>query len=274
VVGSVAQDEVVRLRQRLREGGHLDAEGRQQRLGGGGANTALPLRHAGHDVVLVAPVGEDAVGDWLLAALSEAGVDPVALARVPGESTRSLVLVDPEGERTVVNLHRCRESGPPERVRALTADALYVRSRELDLADVLAAQLPRALVVAQVPPLARGARPAHVLVGSESDLSPEALADPWAAGRAVAGETLRWVVITRGASGAQAFRPGERLDAPAPRVDAVDSTAAGDVFAAGLLHALVQGRPMAEALRCAVAWGAATVACPGLPGAEAIRRLS
>ena len=273
MLGSVAQDEVVRLRQRLREGCHLDAESRRLRLGGGGANTAIPLRHAGHDVVLVAPVGLDPVGDWLLAALRDAGVDAAGLLRVPGESTRSLVLVDPEGERTVVNLRRCRESGPPERVRALAADVVYIRSRELDLAELLASHLARSLVVAQVPPLESGARPAHVLLGSESDLPAGVLADPWAAGRAVAGETLRWVVVTRGARGAQAFGPEERLDVAAPRVEAVDTTAAGDVFAAGLLHALALGRAMPEALRCAVAWGAATVACAGLPEAGTIRRL-
>ena len=40
VVGSLAQDDVVWLRQPLREGHHLDARQRKLRLGGGGANTA------------------------------------------------------------------------------------------------------------------------------------------------------------------------------------------------------------------------------------------
>jgi len=273
VVGSVAQDDVVALRQPLSAGRHLDATGRKLRLGGGGANTAIPLSHAGHEVVLVAPVGADAVAEWLLARLQAATVDVSAVARVPGGSTRSLVLVDPGGERTIVNLERCREAGPPLRLSLIEADAVYVRSRDLDLAGLLAEVAERSLVVAHVPPLDQGSRPAHVLVGSESDLPPEFLDDPWSAGRAIAGEGLRLVVVTRGPRGAEAFGASERVAVPAAAVAVVDSTAAGDVFAAGLVHALVLGRPTRAALETATAWGAATVACPGVPSRETIEGL-
>jgi sugar/nucleoside kinase (ribokinase family) len=53
----------------------------------------------------------------------------------------------------------------------------------------------------------------------------------------------------------------------------VDSTAAGDVFAAGLVHALAEGRKTRAALETAVAWGAAAVACPGVPSRETIQGL-
>lgn len=274
VVGSVAQDEVVWLRQPLRPGGHLDAVRRTLRLGGGGANTAIPLRHAGHRVALLAPIGGDPAGEWLIARLEAAGLDVSMLSRRPGESTRSLVLVDPDGERTIVNLCRCQEDGPPDRLAAIAADAVYVRSRDLELAPLLARCLGQALVVAHLPPLAAGLRPATVLVGSASDLPADVLADPWSAGREVAGDPLRWVVVTHGAQGAVAYGPGVQHRAAAPAVAVVDSTAAGDVFAAGLVHALVEGRPMEAALRLAVAWGATAVGCEGLPAAETIRSLS
>jgi sugar/nucleoside kinase (ribokinase family) len=273
VVGSVAQDDVVTLRQPLRAGCHLDAAGRSLRLGGGGANTAIPLRRAGHRVVLVAAVGADWVAEWLLAELRAAGIDVSAIAGVPGDSTRSLVLVDPGGERTIVNLRRCREAGPPLRLSSLEADALYARSRDLDLAGLLAEAAERSLVVAHIPPHEAGSRPAHVLVGSETDLSPDFLADPWAGGRRIAGAGLRLVVVTRGPRGATAFGASERVAVPAPAVPVVDSTAAGDVFAAGLVHALVLGRPTRAAIETAVAWGAAAVACPGVPSRETIEGL-
>jgi ribokinase len=274
VVGSVAQDDVVTLLQPLAPGRHLDATARRLRLGGGGANTAIPLSHAGHQVRLLAPVGADAAADWLLEGLGAAGVDISGIARVKGDSTRSLVLVEPGGERTIVNLHRCREEGPPRRLAAVEKDVVYVRSREVDLRDLLDEAKDRSLVVAHVPPVAQGARPAHVLVGSESDLPPAFLADPWARGLEVAGEALRLVVVTRGPRGAEAFAEGERIAVPAPVVRrVVDSTAAGDVFAAGLVHALALGRPARAALETAVAWGAAAVACPSVPGREAIQAL-
>jgi sugar/nucleoside kinase (ribokinase family) len=273
VVGSIAQDDVVNLRQPLRAGGHLDARERRLRLGGGGANTAIPLRHAGHEVTLVAPVGADAVAEWLLAKLQAADIDVTAVARVPDDSTRSLVRVDPGGERTIVNLHRCRETGPPARLASLEAHAVYVRSRDLDVAPLLAAAMLRSLVVAHLPPVDAGSRPAHVLVGSESDLLPEFLADPWRAGREIAGPALRLVVVTRGDRGAEAFSAAGHESVPAPRVRVVDSTAAGDVFAAGLVHSLVEGGSTRAALETAAAWGAAAVACPGVPSQETIEGL-
>lgn len=273
VVGSVAEDEVLSLSHPLREGSHLDATTRERRLGGGAANTAVPLRHAGHEVVVLSPLGTDDTGDWLLGQLREAGVDTSGIVRVDGESTRSLVLVDPEGERTVVNVHRCREESLPERLARIEADALYVRSREADLAEPMATIARRATVVAHLPPLARGARPAHVLLGSESDLPEAFVGDPWDAGEGIAGSLLRWVVMTMGAHGAEAVSAEERIAAPAPSVNAVDTTGAGDVFAAGLVHALLDERPMPQALDTAVAWGTAAAACRGLPGRDAIRAL-
>jgi sugar/nucleoside kinase (ribokinase family) len=273
IVGSVAEDEVLTLPGPLREGRHLDAKERQRRLGGGGANTAVPLRHAGHEVVLVSPLGTDEAGDWLLGELQEAGVDTSGIVRVEGRSTRSIVLVDPEGERTVVNVHRCRDERLAERLGRFEADALYVRSREADLAEPMARLARRATVVAHVPPLTRGARPAHVLVGSASDLPEPFVGDPWDAGEGVAGSLLRWVVMTMGAHGAEAVSAEERIAAPAPPVDVVDTTAAGDVFAAGLVHALLDARPMPQALDTAVAWGAAAAACRGLPAVDTIREL-
>lgn len=273
VVGSVALDEVVALAQPLQEGRHLDATRRERRLGGGAANTAVPLRHAGHEVFVVSPIGTDETGDWLLAELGTVGIDTSAVVRVPGDSTRSLVLVDPRGERTIVNLRRCVEEGPPVRLRDLKVDAVYVRSREADLSELLAELARRTTVVAHVPPLVPGARPAHVLLGSQADLPAAFVADPWDPAEAVAGPLLRWVVITRGAHGAEAVSAEERIATPTPAVEVVDTTGAGDVFGAGLVHALVLGREMPAALEIAAAWGAAAAAAAGLPDRDTIGAL-
>jgi sugar/nucleoside kinase (ribokinase family) len=275
VVGSVARDEVAALHEPLREGAHLEGESRGSRLGGGGANTAVALARAGHRAVLVAPVGDDALGDALVAELAASRVDTSLILRVPGASTWSLVLVTEGGERTIVNLNRTREPAPPRRLLEVEARCLYVRSRALDLAPLLAERARDCLVVAHMPPLEAGARPARVLVASESDLDRAALADPFATGGRVAGNLLEWVVVTHGARGATAHGPsGVVVEAAAPQVEPVDSTGAGDAFAAGLVHALTGGAPMAEALGTACRWGAEAVRWPtsALPE-EAVARL-
>lgn len=278
VVGSVAADEVVRLSEPVRVGAHLEGRATGHRLGGGGANTAVALVAAGHQVSLVTAVGDDAAGAWQLAELAAAGVDTSQIARVAGPSTRSIVMIDPEGERTIVNLGRVREAGPPRRLLDLPADLVYVRTRSTDLAPLLA-KVARAIpVIAHVPPLGEGIAPSHIVLGSASDLSPAVLADPLAAARRVAGERLHWMVLTQGAQGARALpTAGKALAVAAPKVAAKDSTGAGDAFAAGLCHGLGAGKgavaldesAMAAALAEAVRWGSEKVRHDGsaLPAA-------
>jgi sugar/nucleoside kinase (ribokinase family) len=93
-------------------------------------------------------------------------------------------------------------------------------------------------------------------------------------GAIVAGEPLRWVVVTAGPAGARAFSSTETLAVPAERIETVDTTGAGDAFAAGLVHALVGGQPMPKALALAVRLGteATRYAGSAMPG-EAVRRI-
>jgi len=263
VVGSVASDEVVRLTGRCREGAHLSGVPQAVRLGGGGANTASALAAAGHDVALVCAIGEDAAGDWQLEQLRGRAVDVSAIRRVAGPSTRSLLLIDPRGERTIVNLGRAREAEPPRRLLDLPADLVYVRTSAAGLAPLLAEKGRQCPVVAHIPPLDPGNLPAHVVVASESDLEGAALADPYAAARLAAGAGMGWMVLTRGGLGARAFSAGRVLDCAAPAAEAVDSTGAGDAFAAGLCHALARGEAMDRALAVAVRWGSAKVGQDG-----------
>ena len=274
VVGSVACDEVVRLKEPLARGVHLNGVRSGVRLGGGGANTAVALAAAGHHTTLVSSVGRDSEGDTLVAELARAGVDTSAIARCDRPTTHSIVLVDPDGERTVVNVARCEEDVPPERLLAIPADVVFVRSRRRDLGPLLARRIGECMVVAHVPPIVPGGCPAHVLVGSAPDLSPEDGRAPLAMGAVVAGDRLRWVVVTAGPAGARAFSSAETLVAPAERVETVDTTGAGDAFAAGLVHALVAGQPMAQALALAVRFGTeATRFAGSVMPAEAVRRL-
>jgi len=274
ILGSVALDEVLRVDGALRVSSHGCATRVGDRIGGGAAGVAIPLARLGHRASIVAPVGRDAAGDRLIAELNEAGVDTDAVRRVPGESTRSVVLVDDAGERTILNLHRCAEPTPPTRLLELGADCVYVRSRLPNLAPLLSRALSRARVVAHVPPCEAGERSAHVLVGSESDLPRSWLEGPFEAGLAVAGSSLEHVVITRGSAGATAYARDDARNVPAPQVSVADTTGAGDAFAAGLIHGLVSGVGMHRAVEVAVAWGAESTrwASSVLPP-EAIPRL-
>jgi sugar/nucleoside kinase (ribokinase family) len=262
VVGSVSWDEVALLQAPLERGTHNAARGLGRRIGGGAANTAMALARGGDRPVVISAVGADRDGDQLVAELASIGVEVGCIDRQGPQTTRSLILLEGDGERTVVNL--ARASVPlPEDLATRPAACCYVRSADPALTEVLRIRTRSSLVVSHIPPLKPDFRPAQVLLGSASDLGASFLADPYAAGLDVAGEPLEWVVITRGAEGAAAYCVDRVIERPAPRVRAVDTTGAGDVFAAGLVHGLARGQPMEEALEIAVAWGAASVRYEG-----------
>ncbi len=262
IIGSVSWDEVVRLYTPLRTGSHNDGRWLGRRIGGGAANTGMALARAGDRVLLVSAVGADPDGEKLEAELARMGLDLTHLDRLAQATTRSLVMLDSEGERTIVNLARAEVPLPPD-LAGFPADCFYARSADPALTPVLGELARSALVVAHVPPLKEGFRPVRVLVGSASDLDATFLTHPFTAGRQVAGDTLEWMVITYGPDGAKAFGADRVVEMKSPVVKVVDSTGAGDVFAAGLCHALASGMVMEAALETAVAWGSASVQYEG-----------
>ncbi|HEC15938.1 MAG TPA: carbohydrate kinase [Sedimenticola sp.] len=256
IIGSVAEDRVIFLRSPLREGAHLEGEERGRRLGGGAANTGGALAHAGHHVMPVCAIGNDPAGRWILDRLHAIHFDLTLVRTVEGLSTRSIVMLDSAGERTIINLSRAREAEPPARILDVPADCLFVRNRDPDLAPLLEARTRDCLVIAHMPPFAGESRPAQILVTSESDLEPEMQEDPFELGRRVAGDRLEWVIVTRGRLGASAYSANQRLSVPAPDAGVIDTTGAGDAFAAGLIHGLTAGQTMTRALETGCAWGA------------------
>jgi len=102
-----------------------------------------------------------------------------------------------------------------------------------------------------------------VLVGYDGPVDTDS-----AAGLA-ASLTVKSVVVTLGSSGALVMQDGSATHVPAPVVEPLDSTAAGDSFCAALADRLVGGEDLVAATRWAVQVGAATTlrvgAQPSLP---------
>jgi sugar/nucleoside kinase (ribokinase family) len=94
------------------------------------------------------------------------------------------------------------------------------------------------------------------------------LPDPEAGLKALA-EICGIAVVKLGARGAMALQDGQVLHVPAPSVESLDATGAGDNFNAGFLHAWLQKRPLGEALRLGVACGSFATRAIGGTGAQA-----
>ncbi|MDQ4214359.1 carbohydrate kinase family protein [Microbacterium capsulatum] len=271
-----------------RPGGDGVATHQRTGFGGSAANTAVVLQRLGIDVALLACIGDDDWGTAALSGISETGVDTRLVRRTVAEGTSlNVVAVTPDGERTMLayrgasplldvdavperfgrHLHLSGYAllGDPQRAAAFVAArraratgatvSLDVPVDPTACAEELLALLPLVDV------LVIGAEEARALTGA---------GDERAALRALAARGPAVVAMKRGADGALLHADGTFTDLPAPRVDVVDSTGAGDSFGAGLVFALLRGADPGTACAFATACGAAAVAVRGagasLPG--------
>ncbi|KLV03383.1 ribokinase [Photobacterium aquae] len=261
LVANLNCDRVLQLEEPLLSGGrhHYQDEGR--RLGGGGANTGLGLVWAGHNVSLVSQVGRDETADWLLAEASLVGLNCALLQRNDIVTPELLLLMTPDGERTIIRPGRPEFvlPAPPSFKRW---DALYVNSSAIGIeawAEMALADTDT-LVVAQLPK-SDESRPCHVLITSRSDLLAHTGfdGDVWGYGWRIAGEHLRYVVVTDGGNGATAYSQDGKVSVPALPVDVVDTTGAGDNFAGGMIHGLLSGHDIATSMTEGAQWAAFAV---------------
>ncbi|MFJ5830341.1 ribokinase [Streptomyces sp. NPDC093089] len=239
--------------------------------GGKGANQAVAAARAGAEVAMIGAVGADDFGARLRATLEHCAVDTDLLRTVEGPSGTAHIVVDDEGGNAIVVV-----PGANGTVASLT----HGDEALIGTADTLLLQLELPLpVVVEGAVTARRLGVRTILTPAPAQpLPPELLAatdllvpneheaaaltgldDPRAAAQAL----LRFVpevVITLGAAGGlYAARDAEPVTVPAPRVRAVDTTAAGDTFVGALAVALGEGRPAPEALAWAQAAAALSV---------------
>ncbi|MGA8252983.1 MAG: PfkB family carbohydrate kinase, partial [Mycobacterium sp.] len=236
-------------------------------------------------VQFVGAVGDDAAAERLRAHLSANGVGLDGTVGVPGPSGTAIIVVDACAENTIVVAPGAngRLTLTEAAVRAVVADCdVLLTQLEIPVAAAVAAareaRSAGAVVMVNASPagqdrsaLAGLAALADVVIANESE------ADEWP-----------WrpthFVVTLGARGARYAGADGEFAVPAPVVEAVDTTGAGDVFA-GVLAAnwpsdlgtdpALQAQRL-RALQRACAAGALATLVPGAgdcaPDAEAIER--
>lgn len=264
VVGSVNLDLVVRA-ERLPRPGETVTGGALSRVPGGkGANQAVAAARLGAETALVGCVGVDAFADEALAELRTAGVDLAGVRRVDAPTGVALIVVDAAGENEIVVAPGANLELRPEDVVLAEADAVLAQ-QEVPAAAVARAAETAPRFFLNAAPARPGAPAAELTIVNRYEL--DAL-----------GDRRGLVCLTLGAEGAVLLADGEEVArAAAPRVDAVDGTAAGDAFAACLVVSLLEGRAHEEALRRACAAGALAASRPGaqtsLPTAQEVDSL-
>lgn len=267
VVGSLNMDLVTRAERLPRGGETLIGKSFATVPGGKGANQAVAAARLGAQVSMVGCVGDDAYGEQLRGALLAEAIDCQAVSVIEGSSGVALIVVDDSSQNAIVIVAGANAQLAPEVVAGF--DAI------LQAADVIICQLevPYSTVgyalkrgrelgktVILNPAPASGPLPADwyasidYLIPNESEASAlsglpvNSRESAEAAASQLIAAGAGKVIVTLGAQGSL-FADGARFDYfPAPKVEAIDTTAAGDTFVGAFAAALAAGKSEAEAI--------------------------
>jgi ribokinase len=278
VVGSTNTDMILRVPRIPAPGETVLGHDFRITAGGKGANQAVAAARAGGTVVFITALGTDDLGERAIANLVREGIDVDLIRRVPvAPSGVALILVDDTGENSIAVAPGANSELRPEDVdpmaQILEAGDVILLQLEIPLATVEAVSR---LAMKQDARLILNPAPAQPLpdslLAAVSLLTPNELELEQLTGRSSSEETalaraaatlhergVRDVLVTLGARGVFASGDGGSELVPGFRVQAVDTTAAGDVFNGALGVAFVEGRSSRDAVRFASAAAALSV---------------
>ena len=272
--GSLNLDHVYRVKDFVRPGETISARSQQDVCGGKGLNQSIAMARAGANVYQAGNIGQDEAGKMLKAALDAAGVHTDSLRELPMPSGHTIIQVSDAGENAIICFGGSNQAVDDEQVEAVLAafdpgDLLVLQNEINHLDKILRCAKERGLKVAMNPsPITEGLEKlpldlcdilfvneleAAYLCGSqEGDLALLARRFPNA-----------MLVFTQGSRGAQVWHEGKTYTQKAYKVQAVDTTGAGDTFTGYFLTALCEGKGIPECMKLAAKASAISVSRPG-----------
>jgi ribokinase len=271
VVGSLNMDLVARAPRLPRPGETLAGHAFAQVPGGKGGNQAVAAARLGARVAMIGCVGNDSNGATLKGSLEAEGIDCTALATSAHAPTGvALIVVDDASQNAIVivagsnaevtparieaqealiaqaDVIVCQLETPPETVRAaLAAGRRLLRTTILNPAPA-ARKLPPDWF-----PLVDYLIPNELEAATLSGVAIDTPDDARRAAQALKAKGARNVIVTLGAQGVLALLDGaddEGVHLPSPKVEAIDTTAAGDTFIGGFAAELARGAAPLDAI--------------------------
>ena len=274
VCGNIVYDILARPVQGLRWGGTTIVDQVEHHLGGNAGSTSYTLAKLGAPVKLLSLAGRDSGAEFLLSALHDVGVDTSPMQFTAAPTSTALSLINGQGERALL-YHLGASAEDFREPFELPAGASHFH---------LAAVYRMRYLRAAAPGILRTAREAGLTTSVDTQWDHEGewlkvlepslpftdllfvneeearllsgSADPADAARTLQSMGARHVIVKLGAKGCL-VDGGELVNGF--RVDAIDTTGAGDCFVGGFLAALHRGQSHVGAARFANAVGALAV---------------
>jgi ribokinase len=283
VVGSTMID-LVAYTSRVPERGETIVGDRfAQGFGGKGANQAVMGRLMGAHVAMVNAVGEDGYGEETLANFARYGIDTTHVRRVPGASGVAPIWVEADGANRIIIIPGANRGLRPDDASDAVAaqerlDAVigqFEIEQAVTAAGFRAARARSAVTILNPAPGAAIdpdlAASADWMIPNETEFAiiahatglPDDVDDPAALAHFAEHLATR-LVVTLGDRGAALIGDdGVVTTVPAPRVEAVDTTGAGDAFVGAFAFGLASGWDEVAAVRLGCAIAAESVMRPG-----------
>ncbi len=279
VIGSNMVDLITYIDRMPAQGETLEAPGFAMGCGGKGANQAVAAAKLGADVLMVSKVGDDMFADNTVANFQRFGIDTRYVQRVPGVSSGvAPIFVRADSHNSILIVKGANAHLSPADIEAAAADlrecSLIVLQLEINLETVyhaieFAHRHAIAVLLNPAPALA-GLSREHLaqldfLIPNESELalitghvvdSPESART---AARSLVASGIRHVIVTLGEQGALYVGEEGEFQVPGIRVEARDTTGAGDAFIGCFIHHWNRDRHIRQAMEQAVAYSACSV---------------
>ncbi len=260
--------------------------------GGKGANQAFACARLGGSTAMLGRVGDDEFGRSLRENLRQAGCDVSGIGMAEGSSGVALIFVADTGQNSIVVVPGANAKFLAEHIAGSMDSFLETQivllqletPLETVLAAAQAAKNANARVIldpAPADPNCLSLLPfVDILTPNETEAAilagaPPSRLDPGEAvtvARNLQRQGARIVIVKLGEQGCALVDSDGALLIPAPKVNAVDTTAAGDVFNAGLAVALSEGMNLPDACGFANCAAAISVTRPGAQGAAPSRQ--
>lgn len=265
VVGSSNVDLTARVRRLPLPGETIGGATLLRANGGKGANQAVAAARMGADVVLITCLGNDASGEMLSSQLASDGVDTSCIKLSATPTGTALIFVDDNAENCIAVAPGSNNDLMPadiDAARSAMEGAAYLLVqleipmptvvRSVELADSLG--LKTIMNPAPMNPVPEELF-SHVWLITPNQTEAEQLTgvhveteeDASRAAEALFAKGVKNVIVTMGSKGSLVCTPEGREFVPSRKVNAIDTTGAGDVYNGALVAALSQGKSLLEA---------------------------
>jgi ribokinase len=266
VVGSSNTDMIIKMDRIPKPGETIIGGDFFMAAGGKGANQAVAAARLGGDVTFVAKVGTDMFGKQAIENFKQEGINTDFVVEDPeNPSGVALIFVDQKGENSIAVASGANSS--------LTVQEVTAAQRRLEESDVLLLQLETPLDTIRYAARMAAEKGMMVILNpaparelddellsfltvltpneTETELLTGIKVEDEDSGRAAA-QVLRSrgvtnVVITLGSEGSLIVTDDQSVKVPTKKVEAMDTTAAGDCFNGALACALAEGKSLDDA---------------------------